>query len=205
EREDIIDYGFDFYAAQSVKPQGIMLAWMDMWDRDNPSAAYGFAGMLTCPRKLSIQNGRLSQAPIVHGEATETLVNQPEIKTTMFIGSFEWELHHATSFKILLNKGDAHCTSVEGKDGNVIFDRSRSGVTITGKEEDEYSKKGQRVMPLSEKEDHKLVVVIDKYSVELFLDGQAMTNAAYRLDGDDALELYTDAEESVFRKRVLPS
>ena len=62
---EIIDYGFDFYAAQSFADEPVMIGWLNMWDRNIPSQKYGFAGMLTVPRKLEIKNGELWQSPVV--------------------------------------------------------------------------------------------------------------------------------------------
>ena len=56
---DIVDYGFDFYAPQVFANENILMAWLNMWDRNNPAQKYGFAGQLTVPRKIEIVNNRL--------------------------------------------------------------------------------------------------------------------------------------------------
>lgn len=54
---EIIDYGLDFYAAQLFAEDSVMIGRLNMWGRNTQSDKYGFAGMLTVPRKLKIENG----------------------------------------------------------------------------------------------------------------------------------------------------
>ena len=63
-----IDYGIDFYAAQTVLSSDgrrIMIGWMQNWDtcslRTRDQQWYG---QMSLPRELSIKNGRLYQWPI---------------------------------------------------------------------------------------------------------------------------------------------
>lgn len=62
------DHGHDYYAPQSfVAADGrrIVIGWMDMWEANMPSAADGFAGVLTVPREIAINDaGLLTQNPI---------------------------------------------------------------------------------------------------------------------------------------------
>ena len=67
EHDQSIDYGVDFYAAQTVlAPDGrrIMIGWMQNWDacsiRDEDAP---WAGQMSLPRELWIEDGRLYQRP----------------------------------------------------------------------------------------------------------------------------------------------
>lgn len=69
-RENVqnLDYGFDFYAAQTTEAEDgrrIMTAWMQSWESSNcqPAAAKWFS-MLTFPRELTVCNGRIIQNPV---------------------------------------------------------------------------------------------------------------------------------------------
>ena len=67
QRVQAVDYGLDFYAPQTtLAPDGrrIMVAWMQSW-ATTQSAPHGenWFGRMTLPRELSVQNGRLYQAP----------------------------------------------------------------------------------------------------------------------------------------------
>lgn len=63
-----LDYGADFYAAQTfLGPDGrrILFGWMNMWGTKQPTEANGWAGALTLPRELKLlPDGTLSQNPV---------------------------------------------------------------------------------------------------------------------------------------------
>ena len=68
ESDQALDYGIDFYAAQTLRMQDgrrVLIAWMQNWDtclmRNNPAP---WAGQMTLPRELSIRDGRVYQSPI---------------------------------------------------------------------------------------------------------------------------------------------
>ncbi len=68
EHDQAIDYGIDFYAAQTLlSPDGrrIMIGWMQNWDTSNRSIdSLPWFGQMSIPRELSIKNGRLYQQPV---------------------------------------------------------------------------------------------------------------------------------------------
>lgn len=69
EVDQAIDYGIDFYAPQTtLAPDGrrVMIGWMQNWDTCNLARdeKRQWFGQMTLPRELSIQNGRLYQRPI---------------------------------------------------------------------------------------------------------------------------------------------
>lgn len=62
-----LDSGHDFYATQTfLTPDGrrILFGWLDMWESKFKEQEEGWAGMLTFPRELLVQNDRLIQRPI---------------------------------------------------------------------------------------------------------------------------------------------
>ncbi|OWA36849.1 sucrose-6-phosphate hydrolase [Saccharibacillus sp. O16] len=63
----LLDHGFDFYAPQTVlDDQGrrIVIAWMAMWEDRMPEQKRGWAGAMTLPRELTLENGRLFSRPV---------------------------------------------------------------------------------------------------------------------------------------------
>lgn len=68
ETDHTIDYGIDFYAAQTVlAPDGrrILIAWMQNWDTLSIKALHSkWFGQMTLPRELSVRDGRLYQWPV---------------------------------------------------------------------------------------------------------------------------------------------
>lgn len=64
---EMLDYGFDFYAPQTMEDdQGrrIMIAWMAMWESEMPEQDRGWAGAMTLPRQLSVEQGGIRCRPI---------------------------------------------------------------------------------------------------------------------------------------------
>ncbi|WP_332248301.1 glycoside hydrolase family 32 protein [Bacillus sp. SG-1] len=64
---ELLDHGFDFYAPQTMEdPWGrrIMIAWMNMWESHMPEQEEGFAGAMTIPRELILENGKLKSKPV---------------------------------------------------------------------------------------------------------------------------------------------
>ena len=72
-----LDYGFDFYAAQSAAIQpaadsdaagdgarAILIAWIGLPDNHYPTEAEDWEGSLSLPRELRVQGGRLLQTPL---------------------------------------------------------------------------------------------------------------------------------------------
>ncbi|AHG74159.1 SacC protein [Mannheimia sp. USDA-ARS-USMARC-1261] len=67
EHIEELDYGFDFYAPQTVENSDrIMFGWVGLPDLTYPTDKYQWHSMLTMPRKLSLQNGKVVQQPIVN-------------------------------------------------------------------------------------------------------------------------------------------
>lgn len=71
ESSGLLDYGSTFYAPQSAAGKDgerIMFGWMHRWHQPAPPKEYGFTGMMSLPRRLDIQSGRLIQQPGLHVE-----------------------------------------------------------------------------------------------------------------------------------------
>ena len=69
ESDQAIDYGIDFYAAQTIlTPDGrrVMIGWMQNWDtcKQTDYEERKWFGQMSLPRELSIRDGRLYQQPI---------------------------------------------------------------------------------------------------------------------------------------------
>lgn len=71
---DELDYGFDFYAPQTIENSDrILVGWVGLPDLQYPTDRYKWHSMLTLPRKLSLQNGKIYQQPLVEMGERETL------------------------------------------------------------------------------------------------------------------------------------
>ncbi len=201
--EGIVDYGFDFYAPQTFFGANAMIAWMNMWDRSMPSEKYGFAGMLTVARELSVENGELCQKPIFTGriEHKEIYRGFSTISDKIRDGEVIISAKNLRSFSAMLRVGGEEYTKFVLKNGEWVFDRSRSGAKIEGKENDESSKNGIRRMPFSKKQRTEMQFVFDEFSVEVFVDGKSLTSQIFPSIDSDGAYFTIDADEYEYIKK----
>ena len=190
----LIDYGFDFYAPQIMNDGHYLIAWMNMWDRNNPSAKYGFAGMLTVLRKVVVQDNMMLQTPVVYGKEQKKTEIKGVYKDRLSVGTLKLEITDLKDLSINLRMGKDEITKFY-LDGNAfIFDRSQSGEKIVGREEDTLSLQGKRKMPYIKEKLDTIYIVLDKYSIEIFVNGIAMTSLVYPQESSDGLEINVKAE-----------
>lgn len=180
-----LDAGFDFYAAQTLKlPDGriVMIAWKEMWDRSYPTQAEGWAGTYTLPRELRVRDGRLIQRPIRELEACRAApitldclrVKDGDAEVAGIAGNgieLRCKLRPGTARRagLRLFRGTAHETLVyaDPAAGELILDRSRSGLPLGGREKDVLVRR----CPLDRTDEISLELFLDVSSLELFVNG----------------------------------
>ena len=201
-KEDTLDYGFDFYAPQVFLKDDILIAWMNMWDRNNPSEQYGFAGSLTIPRILTIKNNDLYQTPVLPRGKIEEHVISNHYQEHVKVGFYKLEIDDLKEFNLIVRKGKKHQTIFKLDNNEWVFDRSLSGKEIKGNENDEDSLKQIRKMPYIKNNHHDIYLVLDNFSVEIFVDGKSLTSLIYPDLDDDLLDLTVTAEKTVLYKFI---
>ena len=201
ESRGIVDYGFDVYAPQTFAGKPVFMGWLNMWDRNVPSEKYGFAGMLTAARKLSIKDARLYQEPVVNvAEAAHKTLGCEKLTDRVKRGVITIKADRLEELELKMRVGGENYTSLTLVGGEWVFDRSKSGEAISGVEKDEDSLNGIRRMPFSGKEEITLTVVMDDYSVEIFEDGRSLTSTIYPPEDADVLELTVKAENAQYKR-----
>jgi len=195
ESRGIVDYGFDVYAPQTFADEDKLMGWLNMWDRNVPSEKYGFAGMLTIPRRVSVRDGRLCQEPIVSTTPPKTATAPERIEDKITRGVITVKATDLDSLTLRMRVGGENYTELAKKGGEWVFDRSHSGEAIVGVENDPDSLNGIRRMPCSADKDVTLTVVMDDFSIEIFEDGRTLTSTVYPPEDADGLELTVKAAE----------
>lgn len=179
DERGIVDYGFDVYAPQTFAGKPMLMGWLNMWDRNVPSEKYGFAGMLTVPRRVFVKDGRLQQEPIVNcSKAFKTEVTE-KLEDKVIRGIITVRATDLEELNIKMRSNGLNYTQLALNNGEWVFERSKSGEAISGVEKDDDSINGIRRMPFSNKKDITLTVVMDDYSVEIFEDGRSLTSTIY--------------------------
>ena len=208
ERVQSIDYGLDFYATQTLEAldgRHIMIAWMQNWatTTSQPQGIRLF-GSMTLPRELSIRDGRLIQNPVrelenYHGRrvAYENVLVDREVNLSGISGrvlDMTVTVHPANEsgyhwFKLNLAKDGEHCAVIRYKPGanTVRIDRTRSGGRFDIVHVRDFLVRPQQGAI-------KLRVVMDRNSIELFVnDGeQAATFLIYSTEDAESISFEAD-------------
>ena len=200
KKDGMIDYGFDFYAPQIIKGDNILIAWMNMWDRNNPSEKYGFTGSLTIPRRVEVMDNELIQTPVLPQRIVLKKQLVREYEEHVKVGFYKIEVNDLQSFSLEMRKGKEHYTTLKLANGVWMFNRSNSGEKIVGKETDSDSLAGIRRMPCSDTKKHIIYLVMDEFSIELFIDGKSLTSLIYPDEHDDLLVLNAKCSDGVITK-----
>ena len=188
ERIQAIDYGIDFYAPQTLEtPDGrrIMIAWMQNWDTANSrDESLRFMGQMTLPRELRVLDGRLIQNPVreleayrgakisyqnvmICGETTLHGISGRCLDMTLSIRpAYENNLYQRFHIHVAVD-GERY-TSIRYKPetGTIRIDRTHSGFPHDIVNVREFLVRPQQGRL-------KLRIVLDRYSLELFVnDGE---------------------------------
>lgn len=191
EKLQSADYGLDFYAPQTMLTEDgrrVMIGWMQSWDNPIYPVNYRWSGMMTIPRELSLNNGRVCQSPVrelsnyhrheviyqdicIGGETELRGVSGRNLDIKLGIKGHEYE-----TFKMRLAADGKYYSELtyNRKEGILTIDRTYSGLrrdAVTG-----------RSMKVdNDNEELSLRILIDTYSIEIFAnDGeQVMTSLIY--------------------------
>ncbi|MDE5415055.1 glycoside hydrolase family 32 protein [Alkalihalobacterium chitinilyticum] len=201
---EMLDYGFDFYAPQTtIDDQGrrIMIAWMAMWESEMPEQNQNWAGAMTLPRQLILENGKIKSKPIpeienirgnqviyenliVEGEVAFKEVDGNSLELDVYINANE-----ASQFglKLRMNETGEQYTELkyDVNSGVMTFDRNQAGSGPGGVR--------KAPVQLINNTLH-LRIFIDKSSVEVFInDGEkVMTGRIYPDENSTSIRFFSD-------------
>ncbi|WP_413379878.1 glycoside hydrolase family 32 protein [Alkalihalobacillus sp. 1P02AB] len=201
---ELLDYGFDFYAPQTtVDKQGrrVLVAWMTMWESEMPEQEFNWAGAMSLPRVLNLQNGQLIQQPLPELESLRydhvQYANEPLQNNTSFKGvsgnclelKVVFDAKEATTFglKVHLDKelGEETVFTYLVDEQAFCLNREKSGS----------GPGGIRKVPLALRDGKlELQLFLDKSSVEVFLQNgeKVMTARIYPNKNSKAIEFFSD-------------
>ncbi len=209
ENVQAVDYGLDFYAPQTLlTPDGrrVMIAWMQNWETVNCQPNHiRYFGEMTLPRELSVRNGRLYQQPVRELEkyrGYQILYKNVQFSGSTSLGNVKGRVLDMTvqirpaaenalyrTFKINVASDGEHSVTIRYKPENntVRIDRTHSGFPhdIVSVRDFMVRPDGGRI---------KLRIVMDRHSIELFVnDGeQAATAMIYTDQNADAINFEAD-------------
>jgi fructan beta-fructosidase len=222
-----VDFGRDFYAAQSWNdaPAGrhVWLAWMNHWDYARRTPALPWRGMMTLPRELALQRFpdglHLVQCPVRelrnlrrthHGCAglsvaeADCWLRERGVRGTALEIAAEFACAGAATFGLHVRTGAAEQTTISyhAPQGRLMVDRSRSGDVSFSPHFDERS---AALCPLRNGT-LALHIVVDAYSVEVFADGGrvVLSSLIFPQPESDGVRIFGDGEVRVESLDVWP-
>lgn len=199
-----IDYGFDFYAPQTMQTtdgRRVMIAWMKSWDSDLKPEKFKWGSMMTIPRELEYRNGKILQNPVrelekyyqnkveYHSVPIQEETQLEGIQGRNIDMTVEIESEDYNKFQIDFAKNDRFYSRLSyNKTEQVLtFDRTQAGHCrdVVNTRNVYVKKNGGRI---------KLRLLIDKYSVEVFVnDGeQAITSLIYTDQAANGISFWSD-------------
>ena len=210
EHNQAIDYGIDFYAPQTIlTPDGrrVMIGWMQNWDTCKTTGyeERPWFGQMSLPRELFLKNGRLYQQPI--RELSQYRSGQVEYRDVLLDGEKRLE-GRVIELDIRLRPADPgtpyqkfimkfardekyySVLSYRPYESWLQIDRKFSG-----------SRRAyihQRRCLVSDRQGEiRLHVILDRFSVEVFINDGEQVMTATILTGSDAKEISFEADGKV--------
>jgi len=213
EHNQAIDYGIDFYAPQTIlTPDGrrVMIGWMQNWDTCKTTGyeERPWFGQMSLPRELFLKNGRLYQQPI--RELSQYRSGQVEYRDVLLDGEKRLEgiEGRVIELDIRLRPADPgtpyqkfimkfardekyySVLSYRPYESWLQIDRKFSG-----------SRRAyihQRRCLVSDRHGEiRLHVILDRFSVEVFINDGEQVMTATILTGSDAKEISFEADGKV--------
>ncbi|MDR1543999.1 MAG: glycoside hydrolase family 32 protein [Prevotellaceae bacterium] len=207
-----LDYGKDHYAmvtwSNAPDNRRIGLAWMSNWEYANDTPTKNFRSAMSLPRELTLENENgtylLKNYPVkelenLRGEtsdfSTVKIAENRVIKNLPPSGVYEilldFEKQNAQSFGFLLkNSKDEKITLMfDFEQNRFTADRTKSGIV-------DFHERfpAVTVAPFTAKNAYQLRVLVDRCSVEAFLNGGevAMTNLVFSNEPYSEIEFFGD-------------
>jgi beta-fructofuranosidase len=209
-----IDYGFDFYAPQTmIDDQGrrIMVAWMQSWNRIPLTTGLGWAGAMTFPRELRLdENNQLIQYPISellnyrenHFEYHNQLDTLMKLNKSTNVADLEVELtvsNGKTGITVLADDNGMG-TDIYYEDGYIVLDRTNS---MGGRFPGDQNHITKVPIDVANGKTITLRVLLDRQSVEVFVnEGEiAITSTVVYYPDRNNIYLYSE-KQSQFNVNV---
>ena len=159
------DRGFDFYAPQTFedeKGRRILIAWMGMPEKSNPTIAHGWQHALTVPREVFLKNKKVMQYPVEELKqlrGKEWYLAPGETSEELACYDVEIELGKDDNLEIIVSEGMRITYGKETELFTLKFD----------KDKDLGCRRNERNVKLKKCE--KIRMLMDTSCMELYING----------------------------------
>ena len=149
---DLLDYGFDFYAPQIMQDEKnnrcLMIAWLDMWESNMPEQENHWAGMMSIPRVLKVENNmiyskpadelsKLHKSKVHHEQIIKEATSFDDVNGDCYQLDIDFDLEKAQGFILKLRVSNTEETVISYDKDTKIFklNRDKSGCGVKGERE----------------------------------------------------------------------
>lgn len=209
EYNQSIDYGIDFYAPQTILTKDgrrVMIGWMQNWDTCNlHSKNRPWFGQMSLPRELSVREGRLIQKPIREIEEMRDSKIEYEnigfengtirldgitgrtIDMELSVKPRDGEIYRKFAVRFAQNEQYQTSISFRPYESILKIDRKFSGSRRAIIHQ-------RRCLVKNQNGEIKLRIILDRYSVEVFVnDGEQVLSATIYTDqAADGISFFAD-------------
>lgn len=194
DKIQIVDYGNTFYAPQTTtSPDGrqIIVAWLGDWDDIARNQDIDWQGQMTIPRELSWSGENIYQVPVreianYYSEVTNIAYESTDELVVSINDGLDFELTMSDESSIWSVK----------RDGLTVFQFSYDAQSQNFTVESEDNSKN-RTFGRSHRGELKLRWIIDKYSVEIFIDDGLQVYTGSLVHGTENAEVNLQADAGV--------
>jgi beta-fructofuranosidase len=189
----LLDYGFDFYAPQSLVDhlgRRIMIGWMDMWESEMPTQAFNWAGAMTLPRLLELKGDHIYSKPVPELKALRE--NERSYHDILVQDCLELEgiSGDCLELEVSIDPKEAthfgiqfRCSQDKQEKTVLMYDREKQLITL----DRTHSGKGEKGIRQAD-----VQLVNDELKLHLFIDGSSV-------------EVFINDGEKVMTARIFPS
>lgn len=199
-----LDAGHDFYAPQTFTAadgRRLLFAWMDMWESPMPSKTQGWAGALTLPRELTLDDeggvlmGPARELAALRGVPQTFAAAQLRNQRQLLAESVQ-EL--ALSLDLAASDAERYGIAI-GSAARLYVDNQAQRLVLERFSEDP-GLCGCRSVPLPVGDALSLSVFIDRSSLEVFVNQgiACLTSRIYPTDGQRSVSLFAENGQAQF-------
>lgn len=166
EQIEELDYGFDFYAPQTVQNSDrIMFGWVGLPDLTYPTDRYKWHSTLSLPRRLSLSHGKIVQRPIVQwGEEQGVRFGEKSLIANLDTARLQFSAENQPLEMRFFTNEQGQELVLRYKNGVVSLDRTAS-------EQTELMAKFDSVRHCQVEKLDQVEIFFDRSVVEIFLNG----------------------------------
>ncbi len=201
ESRGIIDYGSNYYAPQTTQNKDgsqVIIGWVSDWSKINKEFVeeYGYNGIMTLPRRLGIDSGRLIQTPtadITKYEFERKVVKDFELMGELLLGGNPLNLHLHVEVDKLDSVFTIDLMKNEAKGFSFTFDPDLNFIKLFSS----YKVAVDKSVVCELGGSVEIDVYVDNHCVELYVNGFAFTFLCYDFDKGHETSIHTQQKQLI--------